>query len=509
MKLFDEIGNEETVIPPVEDTTVNTIVIGDVLAAEAAEADYEACGKEIHDLEMAIESGHDTMATVEAQIAVEQGLLAKPETIAASTVALSYESMKITAAILGADVDALEISQEAMEKSPATALEISVEEKESFVKNIVEKIKKALAVIWKKIKAFAQKAMLVFAGLEKKAIALQSEIKDLKGDAPKELSESLVKKIKARNAAHYILGGKTGDTLDASSRAVNRMSAMYNTVAKAMETAVGSVDKDAKANGAAVAKLVEDINAAIKTANISKLNSDDTKAVFTVDGSSFYAVECKTGELKEEYSKEAATEVIGGLNLTVTTISAKEAKFDVKPVSQKELADMISVVVIYAKKVKDFSKSIDSLTKNIDDTSSKLKGDSIADKAVAKASQLFGTGITGKLISGHLANVKNTMLLVNDLKNTFEAKKEEKKEKPSNEDLEAAQAVVAASEAAPSVEDLDSAKAVIAAVASDTVPSVEEIATATATMAAAEATPSNEDLEAAQAVVAASAADAE
>jgi hypothetical protein len=504
MKLFDEIGTEEAVVETVE-LGVPTMGIEDILAAEAAEEDMEACAKEITDLEGAVESGYATMATVETQIGIEEALLAKPESIAASTVELSYEGMKITAAILGADVDALNISTEAMEKSPATALEISVEEKKNFVKDIIEKIQKALKIVWAKIKEFAGKVMLVFSGLEKKAVALQSEIAQLKGEAPKELSEALVKKIKARNAAHYMLGGKTADTLDASSRAVNRMAVLYNAVSGAMDSV--KVGDDAAANAGAIKKLVDDINAAIKTANISKLNSDDTKAVFTVDGSSFYAVECKVGELKAEYSKEAAEAAIGGINLTVTTVSAKDAKFDVKPVSQKELADMISTVVIYAKKVKDFGKSVDSLVKGIDNTSAKLKGDSFTDKAVAKASQVLGTGVTGKLISGHLANVKNTMLLVNDLKNTFVTKSNEEVEAPavpSAEDLEAAQAVVAAHEATPSAEDLEAAQAVLASAASTTeaTPSVEDIDGAKAVIAAHEATPSAEDFEAAQAVVA-------
>ena len=499
MKLFDEIGNEENVIPAVaEDTGVNTMVIGDVLSIEAAETDMNECAAEILAIEGAVESGRDTMTTVEAQIAVEEGILAKPENVAASTVTLSYESMKMTANILGYNVDALEISAEAMEKSPATALEISVEEKKNFVKDIIEKIKKALATIWKKIKEFAAKAMLVFSGLEKKAKALQTEIKDLKGDAPKELSEALVKKIKARNAAHYILGGKTTDTLDASSRAVNRMSVMYNDIAKAMETANGAVTVNKTTNADAIKKLIEDINGAVKTANISKLNSNDKKAVFTVDGSTFFAVECVAGEVKEEYSKEAAVAAINGIDIKVTTVSTKDAKFDVKPASQKELADMISTVVIYASKVKDFGKSIDALTKNIDDKTSKLKGDSVTDRVLAKTSQVFGTGITGKLISGHLANVKNTMLLVNDLKNTFVVK--------SNEDIEAAQAVVDAGEAAPSVEDLEAATATVAA--NTAKPSVEDLEAAQATITAAgtagEATPSVEDIDAAKLVIAAS-----
>ena len=517
MKLFDEIGNEETVIPPVETAGVNTLEIGEVLSIEAAETDMNECAAEILAIEGAVATGRDTMATVEAQIAIEESILVKPEQVAASTVTLSYESMKNTAALLNYNVDALEISQEAMEKSPATALEISVEEKKNFVKDIIEKIKKALAVVWKKIKEFAGKAMLVFSGLEKKAIALQTEIKNIKGDTPKELSEGLVKTIKARNAALYINGGpsKVVQTLSSGVGSVTSMMTLFSTVNSAVEKAGDALGVNKEANAKAITELNSTIVDAVKAANNSALNSDDTKAVFTTAGSSFDAVEYKSIEVKDGYTKDEAENVINTISLPMTTISTKEAKFDVKPVSQKELEAMIGQVVQIAGGVKNFSKSMDSFISLIDKNTAALKGDKITDKAKAKLGQLFGTGLSGKLIAGHLAQVKNTMLLCNDLKNSFVTKSNEdidaaaaviaaSEAAPSAEDLEKATSTVAASVAAPSVEDIDAAKVTLAAVGTVAAPSIEEIATATAVITASASVPSVEDLEAAQAIVTAS-----
>lgn len=427
-KLFDEISTEDAVVAAKGNTTLD---ICDVITIEEAEADFNAAANEVDKLLSLSEEGEEMAKHVARQIETEEAILAKPETIAASTVTLSFESLKVTAELLGADLDALNISSESIDKSPADTLAISIEEKESLLKRIIAKIKEMFKAVKKFIKQMITKVTVAVAGVEKKAEAIKAKVDNLDDkNAPKEIDEKTVEKIKAVYS-YLVVAGVTADNVKSIIDYSGGINAKYLkdklSISKVEET-LSKLGDDAKENANLVKKLIEESKKILK----DNINGEDNKPIQSIivgvskDSISYLTID--EVEVAEELSKEEAVKTIAKIKLVLKTSKITEDSISGSKVGVLKKADLVKIsdaISKEAKEVKSYVKDYESLqeaaekvvdeadkTKLAEDLQAGLTG------AVATANTI-GSKVTSTMLKSYLWSLKASINVVNLYVNTF------------------------------------------------------------------------------------------
>ena len=436
-KLFDELSIEEVVAPV---ATESTLAIEDVMEADIATEEVQEVAAEIAAYGRAIEDGGSVAARLEDQIAVESALVAEPEKVAASTVVLSYESLKVTAAVLGADLGAMSISTEAMEKSPVSALEISIEEKESFLKKVVAKIKAILKKIADSVKKLVAKIVIAVSGVEKKATALEAKVKALDEKlAPKKLSEKTVAAIQAKYGVMIskgidavnvkaIIDVAGGDKATSIAKALETMSA-------SVEKALGELGDDAKANGAKVKEVVAAAEKVI-TDNAKDFGATEVKGeVISASGNTVKYAMLALPEVKDEVSKAEAVSAIKAIKVTLGNATVSGEKAEVSVIGKSVLEAIAGAIVTEAKEVKKYSGEYKKLQEAGDKIVKDIEGTKLAEdvqpglSGVLSSVQTVNGQVITSLIFGYLGALKDGMNVVNMIAGEYKAeKKEDKKE---------------------------------------------------------------------------------
>ena len=437
-KLFDELSNEEMTTK----VATSTLAIEDVMAADAAMDDVEALSAEVHAYGRAVEDGESVIGRLEKQISIESALVAEPEKVAASTVVLSYESLQVTAGILGADLGAMSISTEAMEKSPVTALEISIEEKEGFLKKVVEKIKAILKKIGQNIMKLIAKMALAVSGIDKKANALKVKIDKLdEKHMPAKLDEATEKALQDKYGVLVKMGinpvnvkstidAAGGDKADYIAKAIET----YSTeAAKTLGELAG--DDDAKGNGEKVKKLVEEIKKLIEN-NAPAFNADQNVIgnVISATGNNLKYIRLDNlPEEKGELTKTAAAAAIKSIRVSIGTSTIDGTKSEVKVLKKAELIAVMDSIIketAEAKAYSDHYKKLQEAGNGIVKKIGELKLDEDVQHGmggVLNSVQTINSQVVTSLILGYLNAVKNGMTVVNMIANEYKEKKEEKK----------------------------------------------------------------------------------
>lgn len=468
-KLFDEIGNEEIVVAATEEVAP-TLTVEEVISADMAEEEVQEVATEIASYARAIEDGATVAERLEAQIATESALLTNPEAIAASTVVLAHESMKVTAAILGAEVQAMDISTEAIEKSPATALEVSIEEKESFLKKVAAKIKAIIAKMMVSIKKLGAKILISVSNLEKKAKALSAKVeKDYKStkltDGEKQKLAKLNGTVLAAGIKYDELAKAMNVATSANETFVRMLDIVITKASKLKLTSDGDIsmgDAEAftnetvvkfgkmaedgiKALGGVSAKLSAEINKDPKKFGIAPLEAKDgTEVVYNAirydgGGIKVAAVRFPNAMPKAETYGELLKKA---MELTEIKYLPGSVKIEdvVKTISDDRLskAEVVTTLKDLEKagaSMKNYSKAV---FKGLDNSNKLIK--IYADLDLGKATSSFGkigswlttanTAVTTDAILGVYKNVSNTIAAMNIMAGGKEesSKKEEKKE---------------------------------------------------------------------------------
>ena len=170
--IFDRLSVEEEVTAG---ETVAYDVIADVEATiareEAADIEADMVGDMVA-MDLAVNAG----SRLEAQFSAEEELLANPEKITATVVAMSQSAYADTAALLGMDVTSSMLSSESIESNPVTALTISHENAVTdSIKKVYDAIKAIFVKLGQTIKKYVVKAVVWMNGVEKKATLLAKE----------------------------------------------------------------------------------------------------------------------------------------------------------------------------------------------------------------------------------------------------------------------------------------------------------------------------------------------
>jgi len=437
-KLFDELGNEEIYTG----VAVPTLAIEDVIVADSAMEDIQELGTQIASYSRAVEDGESVVSRLESQISVESALVAEPEKVAASTVVLSYESLQVTAAVLGADLSAMSISTEAMEKSPVTALEISIEEKEGFLKKVVEKIKAILKKIGQSVMKLIAKVALAISGVKKKADALKAKVEKLdEKHMPAKLDEETEKAITEKFGVLVKLGINP-DNVKAAIDASGGDKADY--IVKALETyydkAAGTLgelagDDDAKGNGAKVKKLVEEAGKLISN-NASEFGADKNvigNVISAIGNNLKYVRFDNLPEVKDELTKSAAIAAIKSIRLTIGSSAIDGTKTEVKVLNKAELTKVVDSIVKEADEAKAYADHYKKLQEAGNGIVKKIEGLKLDEAAqhgmdgVLSSVQTLNSQVVTALIFGYLGSIKNGMTVVNMIANEYKEKKEDKK----------------------------------------------------------------------------------
>jgi len=460
-KLFDELSTEEidggVAAQPVE------LSIEEVIEADTADAEVQEVAQEIAQLNRVIEDGEAMAARLEDQISSEQAIIAQPETVAASTVVLAHESLKVTAAILGANVDAMNISQESIEKSPVTALEISIEEKESFLKKIVEQIKLVIVKVIASGKKLLTKILVATNSLEKKANALKDKLNSGEGeltDADKDKIANLMGCIAAFGSIKENIS--TIEATGSVSKGLNDLNEEFVKIignlnpSASDEEQLKKVQSDlmgifSKKN---IIKYFKLVSGMAKLSEYVNANSKETETYvpYRWDGEWAKCIYFKVPGDKEiaemvnnsKTVKDLAKTIIGKVSFEYRSYKFKPE--DVKKVlGDKALkeSELKSILVIASKAAKNMKGYGNNAFKSVENTNKIIKAigsldlpDDIASvvKPATKIATIASTLATTDIVLNYYNNVKNTIAVVAIMNAVNGGKKEDKKVEKKEED---------------------------------------------------------------------------
>jgi len=424
-KLFDELGNEDYTGVAAE------LSIEEIIAADDAVAEVQEAGNEVIALSRAMDEGQAMSVSLEEQITVESALLSKPEKIAASTVILAQESMRVTAAILGADINALNISNEAIEKSPVTALEISIEEKESLLKRVISQLKLILSKIIASVKKLGAKLVVAVSGVENKAKAQAKAIKELKPNkAPKSLSEKTVKSINSKYSAivaidHSILRGIEHGLLYSSPDVIGSFGQRLGNIAQIAADGISELGSDESENGKVVAKINETIKKSINDDFTAKkdnlVDSDDKDGIISsINGNAIKVFGYKLSEeTSSSLSEKDAIAAIKANKFFFNTVKVESPEAKLTPMPVSDMSKINKQVSDAAKDIKKYLKTVDSSEKLYKNFIEKVDKKDYKDYKVSAVSaaahglQSFNGSVVPSAMLGQLSAIKAGLSIVN------------------------------------------------------------------------------------------------
>ena len=430
MKLFDQVEVSQEEIAPVEVAPLDPV---EMMETAEAFADIQQIEDEAVVAHEAIAIADTVVASLEAQVNVDKGLLADKASVNKGNVILSQETLKATAAILGANIESINLSSEAIEADPAEALAISVEAKDGFVKKVIDNIKLLFKKFTALLKKLYTKAVVAMTGVAKQAEKLKADLEAGKKDAKPtiELTEQLVGIMKANIGSLVIaLGGSFDATYGLKLAALSKEtdiikdgSASIQGLAKAIKASIdGLKDEVSKAD------LEKEIKSAVDAVII-----DDV--VVKYDGMAVKSIVVVTPELKEDkYSKDAAEKVLKGITVKLEQETLDIKEFKITSVKYDDLINITGHLIKPAKNIKGFLSKVESVVKDVESKVEKL--DDEAYMPAIKFGQVFVGNIAMDVVVGTLNNIKRTFSTVAALRKAAmaeeekgESKEEEKKEK--------------------------------------------------------------------------------
>ena len=419
-KLFDQVDLST------EDMGLNEpLDIDVVIATQEAFADIADIEREHENTQATIALADTVTSNLEAQVAHESAVLAKPESITAATVILSQESLVATAKLLGAEDTLAGLSVESMEANPVTSLELSIEEKQGLIKRVIETIKVLFKKFVTMFKKLYTKALVAMTGIAKQAEALEKEIKETKDGKDVEVKdgEKLAKLINAKLGA--VIEREKASGVDKT-----LLTTLMSTVANLGKTgAFASATSDLVS---VIEKSTKDLKDEVEGKDLKKI-IDDMEAVgmgvLRVDGNTIKKTKMTRPEVDEgkKYTKQQAIDVIAKVSYGVESKKAEEKK-GLGKIAFSDLAEMAKALVEPAKGLKKFAENVDKSIENASKTIEKLK-EGEDDKKYLPATKMANVMIANvgiDMVLGYIGAVKGSLAVVTAA--FKEAKNEDKKE---------------------------------------------------------------------------------
>jgi len=431
MKLFDQVELSQEGIT----TTTKAADLDAVEMMETAEAfaDIQRIEDEAAVAHEAIAIADTVVASLEAQVNVDKSLLADKASVNKGNVILSHETLRSTAAILGADIESINLSSEAIEADPAEALAISVEAKEGFVKKVIDNIKLLFKKFVALLKKLYTKAVVAMSGVAKQAEKLKSDLVDSQKDAKSviELNEQLVGKMKANVGALVI---KLSGSFDAK---FGMLIAKISKETPIVKYGAASIEGLAKAIKASIDGLKDEVSKSdlekeIKAAKDAVVADG---AIIKYDGMGYKIIRVATPELKEDkYSKDAAAKILKSIAGKLEQEKLDDKEFKVTSVKYEDLITIASNLVDPAKNIKGFLSKVEAEVKDVEKKVEKL--DDEAYMPAIKFGQVFVGNVAMDTVVGTLNNIKRTFSTIAALRKAAmgEDKKEEAKEEMKKEE---------------------------------------------------------------------------
>ena len=417
MKLFDQVEVSQEEIAPAK-----AVVLDPVEMMETAEAFAEI--QQIEDeaavAHEAIAIADTVVASLEAQVNVDKGLLADKASVNKGNVILSQETLKATASILGANIESINLSSEAIEADPAEALAISVEAKEGFVKKVIDNIKLLFKKFTALLKKLYTKAVVAMSGVAKQAEKLKADLIEDKKDAKPtiELTEQLVGKMKANVGALVV---KLGGSFDAKfGQEVAKISKETTIVKDGSK----SIEDLAKAIKASIDGLKDEVSKAdlekeVKAAEDAVVANG---AAVKYAGMAVKVIKVVAPELKEDkYSKDAAEKVLKGIAVKLEQETLDDKEFKVASVKYDDLINITGYLIEPAKNIKGFLAKVEAEVKDVESKVEKL--DDEAYMPAIKFGQVFVGNVAMDVVVGTLNNIKRTFSTVAALRKAATSEK--------------------------------------------------------------------------------------
>jgi len=424
MKLFDQVNLsvEEEKQPEVVAVELDPTEL--ILAEEAM--------AEIMDIENQYNVGQEAIALAETvvdglgkQLAVESQVLAKPEQVTTATVILSMETLKTSAAILGAKVDVDGISVEDIDTNPAEALTIAVEAKENFMQKAIDTIKLMFKKFVNMLKKLYTKAVVAMNGSAKKAEALVAKLKENEKEAEKtvKLDDKLKSKVEGKIGAVVVkIGGGKLDAAFAKQVANNAENAtMVTAIASSIKGLSDRIKKAAdgfgdEVKGKELADALKDIK-----------GFGGTYVKFSAMTAKKLVVSVPSVDEGKDFTKEEALKVIAKVTCKVETETVDGKEFKTEEVKYTDIIAIAEAVIKPAKNIKSFMGKVEETTKLAE---AKVEEAAKNGEEVYMPVVKFGNVIVGSaamdLVLGALNNINGILSVANTLGQA--AMGEEKKE---------------------------------------------------------------------------------
>ena len=422
-KLFDQVDLAT------EDIALSAapLNIETVIATQEAFADIADIEKEHDNIHATISLANTVASNLGAQVSQESALLTKPESVTAGAVILSQESLVATAKLLGAEGTLAGLSVESMEANPVTSLELSIEEKQSLIKRVIETIKvlfKKFSAMFKKLYA---KVLVAMTGTSTQIEKLKTEIADMKEFVVAKDNENVLKVVNGKLGAAVKLTGAAKVDKAFVDLSLNMSKTEDGLALYAIPSYVSGVATDIDS---AYGKLKDENKGSDVKALIDEVLKGYSKTLVRFDGKSvknLTVVGPEVDEKAEKITKQQAVDILAKVTFKIEAEDADEIKsFDA--VGQDDLVAALDAVMVSAKDIKKFADGVDKVVVDANKTVDKLKeGDD--DKKylpVTKAANVIIGNAGIDMILGRVGLIKGfTSLGATALK---EAKAADKKE---------------------------------------------------------------------------------
>lgn len=408
-KLFDQVDLGNEAMSPI---VAEPMDIETVIATQEAFAGIADVEKEYENANATIALANTVTGNLEAQIAHESAILAKPESITGATVVLSQESLIATAKLLGAEGTLAGLSIESIAANPVTSLELSIEEKQSLIARVIETVKVLAKKFVAMLKKLYTKAVVAMSGVSKQAGDLSKEIAGVKDGADVKVEDGgkLAQLINAKfGAAMFVLESKDpGSNLIAGIFA--KLEGLNKTadIASGTATLIAGIDK-------AISDLGEKVAGKDLAKTVAELAIADGQVV-RFDGASVKTIKTSKPTIDEgkEYSKKEAINAIAQITFSVTSEKAPL----VKGIAEIKFANLATMAVETGKAADTLKSFSDSVNKAIEGAVKNVKGlkEGDDDKKYLPATKMANVMISNvgmDLILGYLGAVKGSLSVTN------------------------------------------------------------------------------------------------
>ena len=444
MKLFEQIDLG------VEEKIVEKIVAVEPLTAEDVIVTQEALDA-LKDVEQTIVVANEAIATADflvgnlnKQVDAEKALAETPEKVTADSAVLSMETLQVTAALLGAEIEPA-VSAEAIEADPVESLRLATEAKASFMQKSIENIKLLFKKFVTWLKKLYTKAVVAMTGISKQAENLAKSMEDAK-DAKSDIKvdEAMAKLIKGKVGALVIelgkgkldanLGSAVADSAS-DTKLVSAIGGLVDELVKTIEAELKALEGDKKVKGSDILGKISGIT---QTAQLFEGGASGEEGAVSktvkFSGMSAKKISFKLPKVdaEKEYTAAEAAGLIRQVSFGTTTKTYEDKDLKVDSVKYADVVKSVKALVAPAKDIKKYMDEVEKTVAAVEKTVEGLsKEENEAYVPVVKFANVIISNIAMDLVLGAVGNIKSTLSVANacfKAATAGEEKKEDKKE---------------------------------------------------------------------------------